>query len=334
VKESEVVLAGPRLRRRELLVLGAGAFAVAVLPFVGRRRRLVRRSFPVMGTVAEIAVVAEDGDAQRAYAAIDAACAALRDVEWRMTRFRDDSEVGRANLGAARDAVAISADTAMVLAEALRWAEASGGAFDPCLGGAIELWDVARRREPPPAEAVRAVAGRGLWRALDLDLGAGRERVRFGDRDVRLDLGGIAKGFGVDRAVAALRERGIERALVNVGGDLYALGASEDGDPWRVGVQRPDDPSRVAETLLVADAAIATSGDYLQYFEHAGRRYHHLLDPTTGVPRATPVRSVTIQADTCLVADAAATAAFGMERAAAEALLRRRAPNARLAAGA
>jgi thiamine biosynthesis lipoprotein len=330
VKESEVVLAGPRLRRRELLVLGAGAFAVAVLPFVGRRRRLVRRSFPAMGTVAEIAVVAEDGDAQRAYAAIDAACAALRDVERRMTRFRDDSEVGRANLGAVRDSVAISPDTAAVLEEALRWAEASDGAFDPCLGRAIELWNVAYRREPPPAEAVRAVAGRGLWRALDLDTRAGRERVRFGNTDVRLDLGGIAKGFGVDRAAAALRERGIERALVNVGGDLYALGASEDGDPWRVGVQRPDDPSRISETLLVADAAIATSGDYLQYFEHAGRRYHHLLDPMTGAPRATPVRSVTIQAATCLAADAAATAVFGMERATADSLLGRRASGARL----
>lgn len=333
MKDVEIALEGRRLRRRELLVLGAGAFAVAVLPFAGsRRQRLVRRSLPVMGTVAEIAVVAEDGDARRAHAAIDAACAALRDVERRMTRFRDDSEVGRANRLAARDAVAISPDTAAVLAEALRWAEASDGAFDPCLGRAVELWDVAHRREPPPADAVRAVAGRGFWRSLDLELGAGRERVRFGDPGARLDLGGIAKGFGVDRAVAALRERGVGRALVNVGGDLYALGTSGDGDPWRVGVQRPDDPARVSETLLVADAAVATSGDYLQYFEHAGRRYHHLLDPRTGAPRETPVHSVTIQAATCLAADAAATAVFGMTRADAEALLRRRASGAQIMA--
>jgi thiamine biosynthesis lipoprotein len=246
-----------------------------------------------------------------------------------MTRFRDDSEIGRANLGAARDAVRISPDTAAVLSEALRWAEASGGAFDPCLGRAIELWDVARRREPPPAEAVRAVAGRGLWRALDLDLGAGRERVRFGDRDVRLDLGGIAKGYGVDRAVAALRERGIERAFVNAGGDLYAMGASEDGDPWQVGIQSASDPSRVERVLRVSDGAVATSGDYFQCFRHGGRRYHHLLDPASGEPWRTDGKGLTVLADRCLDADAAATAIFGA--ADPGAALRRADPSARVA---
>ncbi|MHC4668238.1 MAG: FAD:protein FMN transferase, partial [Planctomycetota bacterium] len=182
---------------------------------------------------------------------------------------------------------------------------------DPCLGRAVGLWDVTRRCAPPPAPRVRALAGRRLHRALDLDAWRGRPVVTFRDPDVALDLGGIAKGFGVDRAVAALRARGIESGLVNVGGDLYALGTSEDGDPWRIGVRSSHAPEQVTTTLALTDEAAATSGDYEQGFEHGGRRYHHLLDPATGAPRRSAAHSLTVTAATCMTADAAATARFG-----------------------
>lgn len=318
-----------RLSRRDVLALGAGAFVVGLVPFArARSAQLVRRSFPVMGTLAEIVVVGCEG--RRAHAAIDAAAAELRLVHRLMTPLEVTSDVGRANLGAAREAVAIRPETAEVLAEGLRIAEASDGRFDPCLGRAIALWDVSNRREPPPDEALRAVAGQRLHRALELDRWRGGAVVRFRDRDVALDLGGIAKGYGVDRAVAALRAGGVERALVNAGGDLAALGRSEDGDPWRVGVRSPEDPSRVERSFAVADAAVATSGDYFQFFEYRGRRYHHLIDPRTGAPRRTSLHSVTVVADTCAQADAAATAVFGLARPEAERLLAAVAPEARI----
>ena len=125
-----------------------------------------------------------------------------------------------------------------------------------------------------------------------------------------MDLGGIAKGYGVDRAVAALRAHGIEHGLVNVGGDLYALGERPDGSAWRVGVRDARDPTRIERTLELSNAAVATSGDYEQFFDHAGRRYHHLLDPRTGEPIQTRTHSVTIVQPTCMQADAAATASF------------------------
>ena len=320
----------PRFTRREALTLGIGAFVVASLPLAARRgRELVRRAMPVMGTIAELAVVGADPRA--AHAAIDAALEELRLVDRVMTRFSAASEVGAANRLAATRPVPVSEATAAVLREALAWAEASDGAFDPCLGRAIRLWDVAHRRVPPPAGAVRPLAGRRLYAAVDLGAWRGRPVVRFTDADVELDLGGIAKGWGVDRAVEALRARGVTQALVNVGGDLYALGAAEDGAPWRIGIRSPADPRHLAGEVEVRDAAVATSGDYLQYFRHGGRRYHHLLDPATGAPRATPVHSVTVVADTCLTADAAATAVFGMAPARAGALLRVRAAGARIA---
>lgn len=319
----------PLFSRREVLTLGVGAFVVATMPLAARARRvLVRRTLPVMGTMAEFAVVHRDR--AEAHAAIDSAMAELLRVERLMTRFSESSDVGRANSLAATRPVAVSVATASVLQEALGWAEASEGAFDPAIGRAVRLWDVGNRTAPPPDDAVRRLAGRGFYRALNLDTWLGEPVVSFADPDVELDLGGIAKGYGVDRAAEALRRAGVTQALVNVGGDLYALGNAGDGGPWRIGIRLPEEPGRLAGELEVRDAAVATSGDYLQFFQHGGRRYHHLLDPVTGAPRLTAVRSLTIQADTCLAADAAATALYGMPRAEAERLLRVRAPNARL----
>ncbi|MCK6459396.1 MAG: FAD:protein FMN transferase [Planctomycetes bacterium] len=313
--------------RRTFLALGAGAFAVAMTPFAFRRGRIVRRTIPVMGTIAEVAVV--DDDAAAAQAAIDAAFAELRAVDAAMSRFSAGSDVGRLNREGARGPVAVSPETAHVLEEALRWARATDGRFDPCLGLAIELWDVNRRHEPPPAGAVRRLAGRHLYRALDVDTWRGAHVARFTDADVAVDLGGIAKGHAVDRAVAALRARGIGRAFVNAGGDLYAMGASEDNDPWQVGIQSAADPSRIERVIAVEDAAVATSGDYLQCFRFGGRRYHHLLDPGSGEPWRTDGRSLTIVAGRCVDADAGATACFGAPDP--DAAVRRAAPGARMA---
>jgi thiamine biosynthesis lipoprotein len=154
--------------------------------------------------------------------------------------------------------------------------------------------------------------------------------VLFSDPDVELDLGGIAKGYGVDRAVKSLRSNGIDNAIVNVGGDLYAMGVSENGDPWKIGIRDPEDPDGIIETLEVSDRAVATSGDYIRYFQHEGRRYHHLLDPVTGEPRVARMRSVTVAADDCMTADAAGTAIFGMAGDAAGPLLARSAPSAEI----
>jgi thiamine biosynthesis lipoprotein len=316
--------------RREFVALGIGAFVVATLPAsVRRRRALVRRTVPVMGTVAEFAV--RHRDEQYAQAAIDAAIEELRYVDRTMTWFDDDSDVGRANLTAAKSPVAVSKHTAAVLEESLLWAEASGGAFDPCLGKAVALWDVGHRQVPPAAAQVKKLAGRGLYQALEVGTWRGEPVVVFRDPDVALDLGGIAKGYGVDLAAEALRLYGILNALVNVGGDLYALGHSEDGDPWKIGIRDPDDPDGIVDTVEATDCAVATSGDYLQYFQHGGRRYHHMLDPQTGEPKRSQVRSVTVMAERCMAADAAGTAAFGMSAAEAERLLERRAPGARIA---
>ena len=317
--------------RREFLGLAVGAFVVAAVPLARRLAApaVVRRSVPVMGTVAQLAVVHRDP--RRAHAAIDAAVAELRWVERTMTRFTDTSDVGRANLGAARDAVAVTPETALVTAEAMRWADALDGRYDPAAGAIVRLWDVARRREPPADGRVAELAGRRFHRGVEVGARGGSPVLRFHDAGARLDLGSVAKGYGVDRAVAALRRHGVESAVVVAGGDLYALGSAPDGEPWTVGIQSPTDARALAGTLRLADRAVATSGTYRQFFRHGGRTYHHLMDPATARPRDTAMRSLSVVADSVMRADAATTALFGLGEGEIARALARSLPGAALA---
>jgi thiamine biosynthesis lipoprotein len=317
-------------RRHFLLgaaTLGAGAFAVAGLPRWTEERRLVRRSLPLMGTLAELAIVTTNGLTEAdAQAALDAAFAELDRTETLMSRFRATSDVGRANRAAGRP-TAIDERTRFVLEAAHRWSEASAGRFDPCLGSLEELWDVTHREVPPSQAEVSTARAHSNWR--DLDLSSAGLTLRQG---AKLDLGGIAKGFGIDEARRALEAHGVTSALINVGGDLYAMGQSEDGDAWKVGVRDPLDPTRITTTLAVTDGAVATSGDYERFFDFEGQRYHHILG-ADGYPISRPGRhSKTISAPDCLTADAAATATFGLETEASEALIARIAPAARVRA--
>ncbi len=311
-----------RPTRREFLAIGGGVFVALSLPLALRRRlQLLRRSFPVMGTIAEVQVA--HSDPRLAEAAIDAAMAELQRVERMMTRFQPDSDIGRVNLGAGVDGVVVSAETAFVIQSALAWSSVSDGAFDPALGSASVLWDVLHRHEPPLEGKVARLASRGLWRKVDISRTGGAHQVRFNDPDVQLDLGGIAKGYGIDRSVAALRERGVSSAIVTVGGDLYALGRGPDGAPWEVGIRDPHHLDRLAGRLAVADRAVTTSGDYERFFTWRGVRYHHLLDPRTAAPRRSAIHSVTVQGANAMHADAAGTAVFGMPAAAALRVARR-----------
>ena len=318
-----------KLDRRRFLSLGVGAFVLLTLPASLRRlSRRWRRSVPVMGTIADIVVV--DSDEAKAQAAIDAAIRELRWVERTMSHYTAHSDIGRANRLAAAEPVSVTPATATVLAEGLRWAELSDGSFDPCLGRATALWNVGERRTPPTAGEIRRLAGGRPWRDLELGRRRGKPVVLFRSDELAIDLGGIAKGHAVDRAAQALRHLGIRGALVNAGGDLYAIGLSENGEPWEVGIRDPADPRRLTASLPVTDRAIATSGDYFQYFDHGGRRYHHLLDPSTGEPRRSRLHSLTVAADSCMAADAGATTAFGQDLPDARRLVARGSPGAEI----
>ena len=313
--------------RREFIAIGTGAFAVAALPIALRRHvSIARRTVPVMGTIAELTVVHRSESV--AQEALEAALAELRWVDATMTRFSGTSDIGRANAGAAREGITVRPETARLVETALRWSSASEGRFDAALGAASELWDVTNRHEPPPADQVSRLANRSFWRHVDVSSNVKQGVLRYGERDLHLDLGGIGKGYSIDRAVQALRDRGIQHAIVNLGGDLYAIGESPEGGAWRVGIKSPDDQRDVVRELSVSDRAVATSGDYERFFRYRGKRYHHLMDPTTASPRVTNVRSVTVLADRCVSAEPCAVSVFGLPEQRALAFAKTQIPGA------
>ena len=318
-----------RMGRREFVGLAAGAFIVASVPFARRRPvGVVRRAMPVMGTIAQFAVVHRDP--RQAHAAIDAAVAELQWVDRTMTRFTDGSDIGRANLFAARDAVVVTPETAHVTAEGLRWASALDGRYDPAAGAVVKLWDVKHRHEPPPADRVAELAARRFHRAVEVGTRGGAPVLRYHESDARLDLGSVAKGYAVDRAVMALRRHGVQKAIVVAGGDIYALGTAPDDEAWTIGIQSPTDEDAIVGTLRLADRAVATSGTYRQFFRYRGRTYHHIMDPVTAQPRETAMRSLTVVADSVMQADAATTALFGMGESEIVSELARNLPGAHL----
>ena len=315
--------------RRDFLRLAAGTFVVASVPFALRERtRLVRASIPAMGASADIAVVHRDS--RYAHAAMRAALSEIQRIERLMTRFDGRSDIGRANALAGRQRVSVSPETAQVVAYGLGWAQATGGVFDPAIARIVELWDVQHRTAPPPRADVARLAHRQLFRHVDVD--ETHASIAFSEENVALDLGGLAAGYAVDRAAGILRDWGIRDGFINVSGDIYALGVSEDGDPWHVGVRSPTDADAIIATVELSDAAIATSGDYEQFFLHKGRRYHHIMDANTAAPRLTSSHTITIQADNCMTCDVASTALFGMDAARAQQVLKGRSGGATIVA--
>jgi len=271
------------------------------------QQQTVRRSRLLMGTVVEIVALAPAS--LPADAAVERAFAEMARIEQLMSPSVAGSDVER--LSGESGPIEVSAETAAVLRLGQEVARASGGAFDLTLGRLKKLWGIETDtpRVPAEDELRQALAGVGP-EALILD---GR-RVSKRDPALEIDLGGIAKGYAIDRAIELLAQAGIHHASVNAGGDIRLLG-DRAGRTWRIGIQHPRQPEALLATLDLADCSVVTSGDYERYFEVAGRRYHHLFDPQTGRP-ARLCQSVTVVTERAALADALATAAFvlGPER--------------------
>ena len=219
------------------------------------------------------------------------------------------SDVSRINAEAGRSPVNVTAETLEVLRTAKQVGEWTGGKFDVTFGALSGLWKFDHDQDdqiPRPAD-VRARLPDVDYQAVELNLD--RRTVFLPRAGMRLHLGGIGKGYAVDRAAAILRAEGIDDFLIQAGGDLYAGGSRSDR-PWRAAIRDPRGPAdRLFAAMNVRDETLSTSGDYERYFIRDGRRYHHILDPDIGEPAA-GCRSVTIVASRATMADALSTGVF------------------------
>ncbi|MDH4065423.1 MAG: FAD:protein FMN transferase [Acidobacteriota bacterium] len=268
---------------------------------------LVESNRVAMGSQLRIAVWT--ADRETATRAIGDAFAEFERIEAALSVWRDGSDVQRLNAAAGVGPVAVGTDTRVVLRAAAEASRLTHGAFDITFGALSDVWRFDHdqdNRIPAPDEIADRLPLID-YAAVVVDETAGTAEIRRAG--VRVHLGGIGKGYAVDRAVAILRDAGFADFLIQAGGDLYAGGRRGDR-PWRVGLQDPrGDANEHFATIDLEDETFSTSGDYERFFIESGVRYHHLLDPRTGQP-ARGCRSVTILARSALVADWLSTGVF------------------------
>ena len=259
----------------------------------------------VMGTQTKLTVVLGDNEQARARQALERAERALRDVETKMSSWLDSSELSRFNTAPAGAVTPLSPETLQVLAAARTVARDTNGTFDVTCRPIIELWKQAKKTEKlPDAAALAAAREQSRWDDIELRARGAVKR----SATACVDLGGIAKGFGIDQAAEALIAAGAAGGLVDVGGDIRCFGQRDTGGPWQVGIRSPfTSAESIFAVLSIGDGAVCTSGNYLRFAEIGGTRYSHIVDPRTGWPvDAAP--SVTVVAKTAMTADAWATA--------------------------
>lgn len=282
--------------------LGAGILLALALTGAARAEWLQREA-AIMGTRCVVELWSDDR--AQGEAAIEAVFAEMRRIDALMSTYKADSELSRLNATAGSRAVQVSRELFDLLATSLEYSRTTGGAFDITYASVGYLYDY-RRHVHPDRRALSAALPAIDYRRVRLD--PARLTVRFELPGVRVDLGGIAKGHAVDRGIELLRAHGIERAMVNAGGDTRIIG-DRFGRPWITGIRHPDDERRVILRIPITDAALSTSGDYERFFEEGGVRYHHILDPKTG-DSARRLRSVTIIGPSATRTDALSTSVF------------------------
>ena len=279
-------------------------FLLILYPIPSNPSNLLKYHQVLMGTVAEITFVGEHEDLTRKVAL--QAFQEIRRIEQFMSPWIESSDVTRINRSAGNKWVKISHETLEVIRKAQEISELSAGRFDITVGPLTQLWRNAREKGfPPSAEDLKQKLDLVNFKNMMIDQ---EGRVFLKKRGMAIDLGGIAKGYAVDKAFELLKALGYKNLIVNAGGDLRTGGSKLD-QPWAIGIQNPRSSQKIMATISVSDSAIATSGDYEKFFIHQGKRYHHILNPRDGLP-AEECQSVTILCQEGMMADALATAVF------------------------
>lgn len=260
-----------------------------------------------MGMLVSITVFEREKDAAKKV--IDLAFNRIDEIEDLMSTYKEDSELSILNRRAFEEFMPLTEETFIVVKKAIEFSRLSRGAFDITCMPLYKLWrDAGKSERLPTNEELKKALSVVGYKKINLD--AEKQALSFQQKGMELDVGGIAKGYAVDEAVKVLKGHGIERALVDAGGDLYALGTKPGGEPWRIGIQDPyhaNDSETLVGKLKINDCAVATSGDYQRFTVIKGKKYSHIVNPLTGWP-VENVPGVTVIAKDTLTADALATA--------------------------
>ncbi|MGI6161105.1 MAG: FAD:protein FMN transferase [Christensenellales bacterium] len=234
---------------------------------------------------------------------LDEAFQLCRDYENKLSRTIAVSEISRLNK---EGSLELSYDTAELIAAAIEYSDISGGAFDISIAPVSTLWEFGESERMPTKDELLAALPFVGYKGISID----GNTVTLGE-GMSVELGGIAKGYIADRISDFLKENGVKNALIDLGGNIYAVGSRPSGGEWRIAIRQPfKNRDEGMGVLRVRDKSIVTSGVYERFFERDGELYHHLIDPKTGMPAANGVQSVTVVSDKSVDGDALSTAFF------------------------
>ena len=305
-----------RKNKLHIYCLLIAAFFLLSLSNCTKREQMYKESRVLMDTFCAITVVSPSKE--KAGQAIDAGFAEIKKLETLLNYFSDESEISAINRAAGIMPVRVSDETLEIIEKMVDIAKATNGAFDSTIAPVIRRWKFSKDSSAPsipPREAIEQALRLVDYKKIKINSGV--SEIYLEEKGMELDLGGIAKGYAADKAVDAIKGKGIKAALVAVAGDIRGFGLNLSGQGWKVGIQNPRpgaESERPWEDIFAAlrlkDRAISTSGDYQRFFIKNGKRYHHILDPETGFPAGAGLISVSVIAPEGYLSDSLSTAVF------------------------
>jgi thiamine biosynthesis lipoprotein len=286
-----------------------------ILSGCAKKEKTYRESRIAMDTVTTITVLSPSRE--KAEEAIEAGFAEVKRLEHLLNYYSDESEISAINRSSGKSPARVSRDTFDVIKKSVRIAEETGGAFNPAIGPVMKLWKFARQepgRSLPSGKMISDTLKLVDYRKIRMS--ESDSEILLEEAGMEIDLGGIAKGYAADRAIAAIRSQGARAALVSIAGDIKGFGSREEGGPWRVGIQNPrsstgeEEETDIVSTIDLSNMSVSTSGDYQRFFIKDGTRYHHIIDSRTGYPTESRLISVSVMAPEGYIADGFSTGVF------------------------
>jgi thiamine biosynthesis lipoprotein len=291
------------------------AYCLSLMISCTKQDQMYKESRVLMDTFCTITVVSPSKE--KAGEAIDAGFAEIKKLDKYLNNFEPDSEISTISREAGVKPVHVSEETLDIMKKTIGISDMTDGAFDPTIAPVLKLWKFSGRPADPSlphGDALKSALKHVGYRKIKIN--SQSSGIYLEDKGMELDLGGIAKGYAADRAVEAIKAKGIKAALVAIAGDIRGYGLSTAGNAWKVGIQdpRPENPNSekpwedVFASVHLKDSAISTAGDYQRFFIKDGKRYHHIIDPATGYPSDSGLISVSVIAPEGYMADGIDTA--------------------------
>lgn len=277
-------------------------FIVALLSACSNNFESTTSTDFMMGTLVKVKVYGADSKK-----VTEEVIAEIKHLENMMSTSIKDSDISKINKNAGQQAVRVSKDTFTVIKKAQKFARLTDGLFDPSIGPLVNIWGIGTSEEKIPTKnEINKILPLVNYKNIILD--NDKMTVYLTKPDMKIDVGGIAKGYAADKAVSILKKHNIKHAFIDIGGNVMVHGKKPDNSLWSIGIQNPrGNRNEIMAVVKLASKTVVTSGDYERYFIKNNKRYHHILNPKTGYPTSNNIISATVIDESSLIADALAT---------------------------